>query len=557
MSFGFSVGDFIAAIELANKIRKEFIDAPGQFKAIADEVRTLSIVLQDADFAFLSRELNNEQKRDLEDIDTGCRNVLDELQRILDKNTELSSENGGVGKRIKRVWKRLNWKPEDISQLRNRISTNIGFLNAFNGRLTRDNVVKLIRHQEDQGRQAVLDWLTTIDFAAQQSDFISRRQAGTGQWLLESAQFQTWVETNQQVLFCPGIPGAGKTILTSTVVDYLYTKIQKDTNIGIAYLYCNFRRQDEQTAEELLTSLLRQLAQGLPSLLGSVKSLYDNHKDKRTRPTFNEVSGALQSVGALYSRIFIVVDALDECQASDGCRTKLLTEIFAFQAKSRANIFATSRLIPEINEQFKDSMRLEIRASDYNVQRYLDSHMLQLPRCVLRSSELQGEIKAEIIKATNGMFLLAQLHLDSLKGKTSPKAIRAALEKLPTGSAAYDNAYNDAMRRIEGQLADEEKLAKRVLSWITCAKRPLATSELEHALATELRESQFDEENLSPIEDMVSSTIQHNNTSSESRGVGFQMQKLISRQLALRTSHSTSSRVGFAKTTRSSNNGFS
>jgi hypothetical protein len=37
MSFGFRNGDFIAAIGLAHKIRKEFIDAPGQFKAISDE----------------------------------------------------------------------------------------------------------------------------------------------------------------------------------------------------------------------------------------------------------------------------------------------------------------------------------------------------------------------------------------------------------------------------------------------------------------------------------------------------------------------------------------
>ena len=37
MSFGFSVGDFIAAIEFANKIRKEFVDAPSQFKGISDE----------------------------------------------------------------------------------------------------------------------------------------------------------------------------------------------------------------------------------------------------------------------------------------------------------------------------------------------------------------------------------------------------------------------------------------------------------------------------------------------------------------------------------------
>ena len=105
---------------------------------------------------------------------------------------------------------------------------------------------------------------------------------------------------------------------------------------------------------------------------------------------------------------------------------------------------------------------------------------------------------------TTRRFLLAQLHFDSLKGKTSPKAIRAALSKLPTGSEAYDHAYNDAMERIEGQLADEEELAKRALSWITCAKRLLTTSELEHALAIELGELQFDKENLSPIEDIVS-----------------------------------------------------
>jgi hypothetical protein len=78
------------------------------------------------------------------------------------------------------------------------------------------------------------------------------------------------------------------------------------------------------------------------------------------------------------------------------------------------------------------------------------------------------------------------------------------LKKLPTGSEAYDHAYKDAMERIEGQLIDQEELAKQVLSWITCAKRPLTTSELEHALAVEPEESQLDEENLCRVEDMVS-----------------------------------------------------
>ena len=100
--------------------------------------------------------------------------------------------------------------------------------------------------------------------------------------------------------------------------------------------------------------------------------------------------------------------------------------------------------------------------------------------------------------------MLAQLHLDSLVGKRSPKAVRAALAKLPIGSEAYDLAYKDAMDRIEGQVSGQEKLAKEVLSWITCAKRPLITSELQHALAVEVGKPELDEENLSKIEYMVS-----------------------------------------------------
>ena len=37
MSFGFSISDLLAVLELASKVRKRFIDAPKQFKALSDE----------------------------------------------------------------------------------------------------------------------------------------------------------------------------------------------------------------------------------------------------------------------------------------------------------------------------------------------------------------------------------------------------------------------------------------------------------------------------------------------------------------------------------------
>ena len=60
------------------------------------------------------------------------------------------------------------------------------------------------------------------------------------------------------------------------------------------------------------------------------------------------------------------------------------------------------------------------------------------------------------------------------------------------------------MDRIEGQLADQKELAKQALSWITCAKRQLTSSELQHALAVEVGESILDKDNLTQIEDILS-----------------------------------------------------
>jgi hypothetical protein len=37
----------------------------------------------------------------------------------------------------------------------------------------------------------------------------------------------------------------------------------------------------------------------------------------------------LYSAAALFPRVFIVVDILDKCQVTDGCRSKFLPEIFS------------------------------------------------------------------------------------------------------------------------------------------------------------------------------------------------------------------------------------
>ena len=69
--------------------------------------------------------------------------------------------------------------------------------------------------------------------------------------------------------------------------------------------------------------------------------------------------------------------------------------------------------------------------------------------------------------------LMSQPHLEHIKLLWEPAR----------GIKGLDKTYEQAMKRIEGQEEGSRELAKQVLSWITCAKRPLSTSELQHALA--------------------------------------------------------------------------
>jgi hypothetical protein len=79
-----------------------------------------------------------------------------------------------------------------------------------------------------------------------------------------------------------------------------------------------------------------------------------------------------------------------------------------------------------------------------------------------------------------------------------------ALANLLKGKEGLRKAYENAFQRIESQMPGDCELAKKVLTWITLAKRPLTTEELSCALAVELNESAIDPENMHDSDDLVS-----------------------------------------------------
>lgn len=212
-----------------------------------------------------------------------------------------------------------------------------------------------------------------------------------------------WLQQSNQILFCPGIPGAGKTIITSIIVHHLHNKYRKDPTIGIAYLYCNFRQQHEQKSTDLILNLLKQFIQEQPFIEESVRNLYEDHHLKRTRPSHEEIIRALQMAIISYSRAFIIVDALDECEASLANRGGFLSDIFTLETKTGANIFATSRFNQDIEKVFHGSLRLEIRAARVDIEEYLNRRLLNFRRLISEDLPLREEIKSKIADSANGM----------------------------------------------------------------------------------------------------------------------------------------------------------
>ncbi|KAK6358787.1 hypothetical protein TWF730_008106 [Orbilia blumenaviensis] len=349
-----------------------------------------------------------------------------------------------------------------------------------------DKVESITFRLEKEDDLKVLKWLTPIEHNIRHSDVAQKRQSGTGQWLLDSDEFSRWTHNRKEILFCPGIPGAGKTFLTSRVIDCLFQTFEDNPSIGIAYIYLDYKRQDEQTIYNILASILKQLACRQSRLPNSIKELHQKHISNTTKPSIDEIIKCLQSVIALYSKVFIVVDALDECKISDYCRNQLLQKSFQLHTDFGINLFATSRDIKDIADQFRErkSTELRIKADEADLGIYLDGQINQLERRLI--CENRESVKKGIISAADGMFLLARLYFESIRTKVSLARLEDALEGLAkrgTGIEAYGLAYDDALKRINDQNEDFKDLALRVLSWIVYSERPLKKQELQHALS--------------------------------------------------------------------------
>lgn len=186
----------------------------------------------------------------------------------------------------------------------------------------------------------------------------------------------------------------------SVVVKHLRNQFE-NTTIGVASVYLNHKETESQSCSNVLAGLWQQLVTDR-TLSPTVHELYKNHCQKRTRPTVDEVFGILQSAIWEHSKLYFVVDALDEYPEDH--RNILLK--YLTMLGTAVNLMITCRPHISLDPFFPQVTTIKIRAKDNDIRRYVDNQIKissRLSRHVQSRPDLQGEIQSKIVENAKGM----------------------------------------------------------------------------------------------------------------------------------------------------------
>ena len=183
------------------------------------------------------------------------------------------------------------------------------------------------------------------------------RHPGTGTWFVESKVFTDWKTTPASFLWLYGIPGCGKTILSSTIVEDVINHCRCNPTLAVLYFYFDFKDVEKQGHEKMIRSLIVQLSSQLGGTTQSLEALHSSCGNGGRQPTPDMLLATLHQIMKSFEEIFIVLDALDEC--SD--RQELLEDIEQFKHWTDVNlhILSTSRREKDIEERIEPLARCE------------------------------------------------------------------------------------------------------------------------------------------------------------------------------------------------------
>ncbi|KAG6848773.1 hypothetical protein H0H93_014245 [Arthromyces matolae] len=316
-------------------------------------------------------------------------------------------------------------------------------------------------------------------------------------WILEKQPYVDFVMSSSPFLYIHGIPGSGKTVLSSWIINDMQTVHGTDL---LLYHYFKDSEAHKRTPESAIRSFIDQLYDYLRRKPNTV--LVQLEGDMEQASIDHAVNIEYQDLWALFCRsidtlapslsqqsptsqpITFIMDAMDECRSPSSLISDLLNlaqkhldriRILMIGRKSALDDLFLPQSVPSLN-------KLEITEKDVrgDIQAFVRHTISNVPR--LRGQEvLRDHLIDEIGNDSNhrGMFLWAFFMCKEVERQGNLRLLQKLLGRLPRG---LDAMY---VRICQGIIQDDSLangLSVSVLKWLLHSPRPMTFHELRDAL---------------------------------------------------------------------------
>ncbi|KAG2002368.1 ankyrin repeat domain-containing protein 50 [Coprinopsis cinerea AmutBmut pab1-1] len=335
------------------------------------------------------------------------------------------------------------------------------------------------RGDSSESRDALISDITTwFDLRSNSRgihiDVRKKRIPATGDWFINSKEYTHWKGTKGAVLCGTGIPGAGKTVLMSRVVDDLLP-LEEAADRKICVLFVYNRYNEPLSVGDILKNFILQIIQRHRHLADLVKPLYRRGRLEKTNPSDDDLLNLLLRLEGHFDRTFYVIDGVDEVDR------KHQFDLIQFLNQLQGNVIFASRPLDDLRTELEGARYLTLLAKGEDLQLLIDDRLRRYKALcrVLEKNNYREEATRQIAEKAEGMFLHAALQIEALRNCLSLSAVEAKLEQFPVG---IEGMYAASISRIESQDPELVRIAKQVLFWLVFSRGPLSLRDLQSAL---------------------------------------------------------------------------
>jgi hypothetical protein len=367
---------------------------------------------------FLSRPEFSDGTQGLIDPDglvEGCRSTVEEISKALDGLSLTNTSQTAPGKR-ERIKGSLQWcmKESKIRKLLDETTNHKSTITlALLGEITTD--VKCIksnmdviygRLDEDQ-RRKVCDWVELTNPTAIHYRACGNHEKNTCQWIHRVGQWNDWLSLQRRMIWLHGIPGAGKTVLASYLIEQTiaHCQLQSNNRTICLYYYCSFLHGQSERRDETfpflrwIVSQLCRRTEHIPSIIPASQQVHNNISLTVLKDALQQLLGGLDA-------IYIVLDGIDESSPRDNL-LGLIEDLATQSSFGKIQLLITSRKYGDIEAVLRPlsapSLPMSNEVVDEDIRAFVVATMQRNRRFKRWPDASLMDISDALVKGAQGM----------------------------------------------------------------------------------------------------------------------------------------------------------